>query len=118
IASGEHSMTVQAAPEAEPIEPPEGPISTEELDRRIAAASPARARDLLADAKDAVGADMSSSLALVDDLTRSEAEHRKWQAIHRYIQAVPYRDREGQPRSRQWQDAMAAIRPLGDLDLI
>jgi hypothetical protein len=111
-------MSVRLALQSEPSELRDGPISTEELDRRISAASPARARELLAEAKEAVRDDMSSSLALVDDLARAEAEHRKWQAIHRYIQAVPFRDREGQVRSGQWQQAMAVVRPLGDFDLI
>lgn len=111
-------MTEPARPPVEISGATAGPPTPEELDRRIATASPSRARELLAEAKEAVAADMSSSLALVDDLTRAEAEHRKWQAIHRYVQAIPYRDREGVPRSRQWQQAMTAARDIGDLDLI
>mgnify|MGYP001172793220 CR=1 FL=1 len=90
----------------------------EDLGRRLVAASPSRARELLEEAKEAVSGDLSSSLQLVDELTHGEAEHRKWQAIHRYVQAIPYRDAAGIPRSRQWQEAMGKVRPIGDLDLI
>lgn len=93
-----------------------------ELDRRMTAVGRAigpqeRAR-LLELVRDAIAAEMSSDTQLADEFVRAEIEHRRWQAIHRYVRAVPYRDDFAAPRPRQWQGAMAVARDLGDLDLI
>jgi hypothetical protein len=59
---------------------------------------------------------MSSDMQLSDDYTRAEAEHRRWQAIHRYyVRAMPYRDDPEAARPRQWQLAMAIAWELLDL---
>lgn len=93
-----------------------------ELERRIAAVrrshTPVDIQRLLTAAQDAVAAEMSSDMQLSDDFVRAEAEHRRWQAIHRFVRAVPYRDDLRQARPRQWQGAMSIAREIGDLDLL
>lgn len=93
-----------------------------ELERRIAAAdrlfSPAERGRLLLIAQDAIAAEMSSDMQLADDFTRAEAEHRRWQSIHRYVRAIPYRDDPAETRPRQWQMVLEHARKLGDLDVM
>lgn len=76
-----------------------------------------RAR-LLASAQDAVAADMASDLQLSDELTAAESANRRWQAVHRYVRAVPWRDDALLTRPRHWQVAITMSRNLGDLDLM
>ncbi len=61
---------------------------------------------------------MSSSVQFGSDLDSAEAAHRKWQQIHRYVQRIPFRDDPAAARPAQWQQALAKIRVLDDLDLI
>lgn len=93
-----------------------------ELERRIAAVRRSlTTRDiqrLAVAAQEAAAAEMSSEMQLSDDFTRAEVEHRRWQAIHRLVRALPYRDDARQPRPRQWQGAMTIAREIGDLDLL
>lgn len=73
---------------------------------------------LLATARRLVGEEATSTGPLTDDLSSAAAQHRKWQAIHRYVRAVPYEDEGGVPRSSQWKTALTIAREIGDLDLI
>jgi hypothetical protein len=74
--------------------------------------------DLLGAAQEAIANDMRTQAQLVDEAAQTLSALGKWQAIHRYIRAAPYRDDPDAPRSRQWQGALALARALGDLDLI
>lgn len=95
---------------------------TAELERRIEAAArsltAAERSALLAEAQDAIGREMSSDNDLADDLARATASHAKWQRIHRFVRAVPYRDLPAESRPRQWQRAVGLARDIGDLDLL
>lgn len=98
------------------------PRGTAELERRIAAVARSLVASdraaLLAGAQDAIRREMSSDNDLADDFARATASHAKWQRIHRYVRVVPYRDLPAEPRSRQWQRAVALVRDIGDLDLL
>ncbi len=50
-------------------------------------------------------------------LAAREAEFEKWQLIHKYIHATPYRDRGTLARSGQRRDALERIRDLRDNEL-
>lgn len=92
-----------------------------ELERRFSRLRGQSPQDLarLADqVREAVSDDMSSSLQLGSDLDIAEVAHRKWQLIHRFIHRSPFRDDPALPRWSQWQQALAAVRRLDDLDLI
>ncbi len=93
-----------------------------ELERRIAASRRAvddrQREELLQAAKDAVADAESTFSQLGDDMVQAEVTHRKWQAVHRYVRAVPYRDEADEPRPRQWQRAVAMATDIGDLDLL
>ncbi len=91
------------------------------IERRVARASrDYTAQDiarLLGAAREAIADDMRAQSQLVDEAIQTRAALRKWQAVHRYIRAAPYRDESDAPRSRHWQGALAIARALGDLDL-
>lgn len=93
-----------------------------ELERRIAASrravDDARREELLHAARDAVADAETSQVQLGGEMVETEASHRKWQAVHRYIRAVPYRDDPAEPRPRQWQRAVAMATDIGELDLL
>lgn len=92
------------------------------IERRVARANRNyTAKDiarLLGAAQEAIEEDMRTQAQLVDEAVQTQSALRKWQAVHRYIRAAPYRDDADAPRSRHWQGAMEIARALGDLDLI
>lgn len=92
------------------------------LERRLALAErtvdASLRADLLAAAHDAVAADMVSDVQLSDELTSADSAHRRWQAVHRYVRAVPWRDDPTLARPQHWQSAVALARSIGDLDLM
>jgi hypothetical protein len=92
------------------------------IERRMARASQvysaADIARLLSAAREAINEDMRTQAQLVDEAVQTQSALRKWQAVHSYIRAAPYRDDPAAPRARHWQGALEIARALGDLDLI
>lgn len=52
------------------------------------------------------------------DTEPHERQLAVWRAIHLYLYATPYRDRQRPKRSDQWREVMPRIRDLGERELI
>jgi hypothetical protein len=73
---------------------------------------------LLAKVQAWVAHEMSSDVQFGQEIEQLEASHKKWQAIHTYVQRSPYPDNSASRRSRNWQQAMGLARVIGDLELM
>lgn len=54
----------------------------------------------------------------LSDREKHAISFHKWQVMHRYLHAMPFRDRSYAKRSDQWRDALARVRDLGDRELL
>lgn len=74
-------------------------------------------KQLLADIAEMVARQERASPALAY-LAGCELDFAKWQLLHKYVHACPFRTNERQKRSQQWRDAVDDIRDIGEPELL
>jgi hypothetical protein len=109
-----------AGPASEPAESnvwAEGERILAGLDRRRPLPAPL-IRELAEAVRQAKAEEAATRFASGTDTTPHERKLAVWQAIHRYVYATPYRDRQRLKRSEQWREVLPRVRDLGEPELV
>lgn len=92
------------------------------LDQRIETAqdrwSKEELESLLEEVHEAIAYEMSSDVQFGSDFEQTEANYKKWQIIHKYVQRIPFQDDPELSRAQNWLAVRKIVLKIEELELI